>query len=196
MWFMNNFLLSGGGGLSALKALKSLKSLKALKSLKSMKALKSLKSLKVLRLLKCAKYVDPLLYEIKRWLLRWLADGAPQTKASLDAKKRKGNVAAWRAERSLPAKLEALKRGYQHAKREPVWPSGPRARYVSFKEDDEPRRPDDGYIDARTGLRDTGPAAGTASASRSSNGTTSCKSPTLKPSSTRPRCRPGQTERT
>ncbi|KAH8048686.1 hypothetical protein JL722_12303 [Aureococcus anophagefferens] len=103
-------------GLGSGTNLSFLKSLKALKSLKSMKALKSLKTLKVLRLLKFGKYIDPLFRAFKRWLLRWIADTRLASEVHLQ--KGQGAQSDWRAKRSLPAKLEMLKKGFQHAKRE------------------------------------------------------------------------------
>ncbi|KAH8044914.1 hypothetical protein JL722_14483 [Aureococcus anophagefferens] len=109
LWIMDVGLGSGTN-------LSFLKSLKALKSLKSMKALKSLKTLKVLRLLKFGKYIDPLFRAFKRWLLRWIADTRLASEVHLQ--KGQGAQSDWRAKRSLPAKLEMLKKGFQHAKRE------------------------------------------------------------------------------
>ena len=106
LWFMDVALGSGT----------SVSWLKSLKALKSMKALKSLKTLKVLRLLKFGKYIDPLFRAFKRWLLRWIADTRLATEVHL--KKGAGAQSGWRAKRSLPAKLEMLKKGFQHAKRE------------------------------------------------------------------------------
>ena len=94
--------------------------LKSLKGMKALKALKSAKALKFLRVLKLGKYLAPLKEEGKRWLLRWVSD-TPLNDALLRGLSSSSEGAAhgaWRSHRSLPAKLEGLKRSFRHAKQE------------------------------------------------------------------------------
>lgn len=91
--------------------------LRSLRALRSVRTLRIFRMARTLRLLKLSHQLDPIFNACRSWILRWVAD-TPQSSALIDQMERSAKEGMWRINKSLPAKIEKMKRAYLHAKRE------------------------------------------------------------------------------